>query len=75
MFLFSGTFFPVTRLPQGLREVAYATPLWHGVDLVRKLSLGTATLGLSVLHVAYLSLWFVVGVALARRAYAGRLVT
>jgi lipooligosaccharide transport system permease protein len=75
MFLFSGTFFPVTRLPQGLREVAYATPLWHGVDLVRKLSLGTATLGLSVLHVAYLSLWFVVGAVLARRAYAGRLVT
>jgi lipooligosaccharide transport system permease protein len=75
MFLFSGTFFPVTRLPQGLREVAYATPLWHGVDLVRKLSLGTATLGLSVLHVAYLSLWFGVGAVLARRAYAGRLVT
>jgi lipooligosaccharide transport system permease protein len=75
MFLFSGTFFPVTRLPQGLREVAYATPLWHGVDLVRKLSLGSATLGLSVLHVAYLSLWFVVGAVLARRAYAGRLVT
>ena len=75
MFLFSGTFFPITRLPHGLREVAYATPLWPGVDLVRKLALGTATLGLSVLHVAYLSLWFVVGVVLARRAYAGRLVT
>jgi len=75
MFLFSGTFFPVTRLPQGLREVAYATPLWHGVDLIRKLSLGTATLGLSVLHVAYLALWFVAGVILARRAYAARLVT
>ena len=75
MFLFSGTFFPVTRLPQGLRAVAYATPLWHGVDLVRKLSLGTATLGLSLLHAAYLALWFVVGAVLARRAYAGRLLT
>jgi lipooligosaccharide transport system permease protein len=62
-------------LPRGLREVAYATPLWHGVDLIRKLSLGTATLGLSVLHVAYLAVWFVAGVILARRAYAGRLVT
>jgi lipooligosaccharide transport system permease protein len=75
MFLFSGTFFPVTRFPQGLREIAYATPLWHGVDLIRKLTLGTATLGLSVLHVVYLALWFVAGVALARRAYAGKLVT
>jgi lipooligosaccharide transport system permease protein len=75
MFLFSATFFPVTRLPQGLRELAYVTPLWHGVDLVRHLTLGTATLGLSLLHVAYLALWFLAGVALARRAYAGRLVT
>ena len=75
MFLFSATFFPVTRLPQALRELAYVTPLWHGVDLVRRLTLGTATLGLSLLHVAYLALWFLAGVALARRAYAGRLVT
>lgn len=75
MFLFSATFFPVTRLPQGLRELAYVTPLWHGVDLVRHLTLETATLGLSLLHVAYLALWFLAGVALARRAYAGRLVT
>jgi lipooligosaccharide transport system permease protein len=75
MFLFSATFFPVTRLPQGLRELAYVTPLWHGVDLVRHLTLGTATLGLSLLHVAYLALWFLAGVALACRAYAGRLVT
>jgi lipooligosaccharide transport system permease protein len=75
MFLFSATFFPVTRLPRGLRELAYVTPLWHGVDLVRHLTLGTATLGVSLLHVAYLALWFLAGVALARRAYAGRLVT
>jgi len=75
MFLFSATFFPVTRLPHGLRDLAYVTPLWHGVDLVRHLTLGTATLGLSLLHVAYLALWFLAGVALARRAYAGRLVT
>ena len=32
MFLFSGTFFPVTRLPHGAREIAYATPLWNGVE-------------------------------------------
>ena len=44
MFLFSGTFFPVTRLPHPFREVAYATPLWNGVDLTRHLTLGTATL-------------------------------
>ncbi|MDX6487211.1 MAG: lipooligosaccharide transport system permease protein [Gaiellaceae bacterium] len=75
MFLFSGTFFPISRLPHGLRELAYATPLWHGVDLVRHLTLGTATWGRSLLHVAYLIALFAVGVVLARRAYAGKLVT
>ena len=44
LFLFSGTFFPVTQLPAWLRPVAYVTPLWHGVALCRSLSLGTATL-------------------------------
>jgi len=75
MFLFSGTFFPITRLPHGVRALAYATPLWHGVDLVRSLTLGTATAGRSALHVAYLLVFAAVGVVLARRAHAKRLVT
>ncbi|MES1248227.1 MAG: ABC transporter permease [Actinomycetota bacterium] len=75
MFLFSGTFFPVTRLPQGLREVAYATPLWNGVDLARHLTLGTPTLGNAAAHVAYLLAWLAVGIWLARVAYTKKLVT
>jgi lipooligosaccharide transport system permease protein len=74
MFLFSGTFFPVTRLPHGLRELAYATPLWHGVDEFRHLTLGTPSLGSSALHVGYLLLWVAVGVWVARRAYTKVLV-
>jgi len=74
LFLFSGTFFPITRLPQGLREIAYATPLWHGVDLARHLTLGTATWGLSLVHVAYLVLFAAVGLWLAERAYEKKLV-
>jgi lipooligosaccharide transport system permease protein len=74
MFLFSGTFFPVTRLPHVLREIAYATPLWHGVDLIRHFTLGHPTWGESLGHVAYLLLWLAVGIWLARRAYTKRLV-
>ncbi|MGI8695075.1 MAG: ABC transporter permease [Mycobacteriales bacterium] len=74
MFLFSGTFFPVGQLPQGLRYVAYATPLWHGVDLSRSLALGTASVGMSVVHVGYLAVWLVVGTAVAARVYRRRLV-
>jgi lipooligosaccharide transport system permease protein len=75
MFLFSGTFFPVTRLPHGVREIAYATPLWNGVDLMRHLTLGTASLWPSLGHVAYLVLCIVVGLTIASRMYARRLVT
>jgi ABC-type multidrug transport system, permease component len=75
MFLFSGTFFPVTRLPHGAREIAYATPLWNGVDLMRHLTLGTASLWPSLAHVAYLLLWVAGGLTLAARTYRRRLVT
>ena len=74
LFLFSGTFFPVTRLPQGLREVAYATPLWHGVDLARHLTLGTVTWGMALVHVAYLVAFTAVGLWIAERAYTKKLV-
>ena len=74
MFLFSGSFFPVTQLPHGLRELAYATPLWHGVDLMRHLTLGTATLGWSAMHAGYLLAWVVAGVLLARWVYRKKLV-
>ncbi|MCC6832355.1 MAG: ABC transporter permease [Thermoleophilia bacterium] len=42
LFLFSGTFFPIDRLPELIRPVAWLLPLWHGVDLARSLALGTA---------------------------------
>ena len=42
LFLFSGTFFPISQLPDLLRPVAYITPLFHGVELVRKIALPDA---------------------------------
>jgi lipooligosaccharide transport system permease protein len=75
MFLFSGTFFPVSQLPDWLEPVAYAVPLWHGVDLCRDLSLGTAALLPSLGHVAYLLLWAAGGCAVAMRTFTKRLVT
>lgn len=73
MFLFSGTFFPVTQLPVALESVAYLTPLWHGVDLCRDLALGEATMWSAAGHVGYLAAWVAGGSALAARAYARRL--
>ena len=75
MFLFSGTFFPVTRLPHGLRELAYATPLWHGVAAVRSLTLGTASAGPLLFHIAYLLAFAVAGFYLSYLAHRKKLVT
>lgn len=74
LFLFSGTFFPVTRLPEGLRQLAYATPLWHGVDLARHLTLGTPTWGAALGNVAYLLALALIGLWLAQRTYTRRLM-
>lgn len=40
MFLFSGTFFPLSQLPKAALWVAYALPLTHAVNLVRGAALG-----------------------------------
>lgn len=73
LFLFSGTFFPVTQLPVWIRPLAYVTPLWHGVALCRSLSLGTATLGGALVHVGYLTALAAVSIVVGNRTYRRRL--
>jgi lipooligosaccharide transport system permease protein len=73
LFLFSGTFFPISQLPAVLRPIAWVSPLWHGVDLCRTLALGDAGPWRSLLHVAVLAAWFVVGLFLAFRTHRARL--
>ncbi|MEL0237592.1 MAG: ABC transporter permease [Aquiluna sp.] len=63
MFLFSGTFFPVSVYPQWIQTIVQALPLWQGVELVRSLMLGIIHPGL-LGHVLYFlvmiagGLWF-----------------
>jgi lipooligosaccharide transport system permease protein len=73
MFLFSGTFFPVSQMPLVLELLAYVTPIWHGVELCRGLMLGTIALLPALGHLAYLLAWTLGGLALARRTYKRRL--
>jgi lipooligosaccharide transport system permease protein len=74
MFLFSGTFFPIERLPGVLEVVAYATPLWHGVDLCRQLTLGDVDPTSAAFHLAYLLGFTAIGLAAAYWSYRRRLV-
>jgi lipooligosaccharide transport system permease protein len=63
MFLFSGTFFPVSVYPQWIQMIVQALPLWQGVELIRSLMLGIVDWSL-LGHVAYFlvmiagGLWF-----------------
>jgi lipooligosaccharide transport system permease protein len=56
-----------------LRPVAWATPLWHGVDLCRTVALGTATLPRTLAHTGYLAAMAIVGLLVARRNYRRKL--
>src|SRR3954454_3714478 len=75
LFLFSGTFFPISQLPGWMQTVAYATPLWQGVDLCRSLALGDAQPWLNLGHVAYLIAMTGIGVLVATYTYRRRLET
>jgi lipooligosaccharide transport system permease protein len=73
LFLFSGTFFPLTNLPEPLRAVAWATPLFHGVELIRGSVLGRLDLVSAPLHLAYLLVMLGIGVFLAERTLTRRM--
>ncbi|GIF07425.1 ABC transporter permease [Actinoplanes siamensis] len=74
MSLFSGVFFPIGSLPEPLRWVAWALPLWHGVDLTRAATLGLDPGAAGWWHLLYLLAWCVAGWFLAHRRFQRRLV-
>lgn len=73
LFLFSGAFFPLSQLPAGLRPVAWATPLWHGVELCRSLALGTVEAGPALLHLGVLVACSAAGIVWGTRTFSRRL--
>jgi lipooligosaccharide transport system permease protein len=74
MFLFSGAFFPVANLDPVLEFVAKLTPLWHGVDLTRMLTVGHVQPGWAAVHVVYLAALALGGYLLVVRRLERRLV-
>ena len=67
LFLFSGTFFPLSQLPDQVEWVPWLTPLFHGVELVRGLVLGTLDWAAAPIHLGYLVAMLAIGVLLADR--------
>jgi len=73
LFLFSGTFFPLSQLPDALQAVAWGTPLFHAVQLIRGLVLDTLDLAAAPLHLAYLLVMAGIGIYLADRLLQRRM--
>ena len=73
MFLFSGAFFPVGNLDPFLEVVAKLTPLWHGVDLTRMLTVGHVQAGWALVHLVYLGALAVGGYLVVVRRLEKRL--
>ncbi|MDZ5076845.1 ABC transporter permease [Nesterenkonia sp. HG001] len=74
LFLFSGTFYPLTNLPGALQLIGWVSPIWHANELGRMLAFGQPmSAGMATVHLGYLlvlagAAWFWV-----RRIYIRRL--
>ncbi|MET0895093.1 MAG: ABC transporter permease [Acidimicrobiia bacterium] len=73
LFLFSGTFFPVSQLPDAIEWLAVFSPLWHAVELCRGATTGGAaganTLAAVAVHVVVLVGFVSAGVWFGTRAF------
>ena len=74
MFLFSATFFPLSTYPDWLEVVIQATPLYHGVELIRSLTTGTVG-WYQLFDVAYLAALGLVGTWIVGRRIERLLLT
>ncbi len=73
LFLLSGTFFPINKLPGVFQALAWLLPLAHGTALARGLTLGSLGLSEALLHLGVLLAYATAGLWLARRLLQRRL--
>jgi lipooligosaccharide transport system permease protein len=66
LFLFSGTFYPLSVYPQAFQVLTRFSPLYHSVEIIRSFTLGAFDWSLAG-HVAFLVVMGIAGVAIAAR--------
>jgi ABC-type polysaccharide/polyol phosphate export permease len=74
LFLFSGTFFPLSSMPIYLQPIGWVSPLWHATELGREAAFdyGISTMMVWV-HLIFLTTLVIVGLTLAMRQFERRL--
>jgi lipooligosaccharide transport system permease protein len=74
MFLFSGTFYPLSQMPVFLQVFGWISPLWHATELGRYLTYDYPLSGLQLFtHIGVLTTMIIVGLFFAARFFDNRL--
>ena len=74
LFLFSGTFYPLTNMPIYLQWIGWISPLWHATELGRWLTYGHEISTLMLYsHFVFLNSILVIAVIASRRIFTRRL--
>ena len=74
MFMFSGTFYPITSMPIYLQWIGWISPQWHATNLGRALSYGSPVESwLIVIHWSLMLVLAVIGISWANRVFERRL--
>jgi lipooligosaccharide transport system permease protein len=66
MFLFSGSFYPLTVYPGYVQGIIKSLPLWQAIDLVRNLTLGIISRG-EIYHLIYFLVMIVIGLTVTTK--------
>lgn len=73
LFLFSGTFFPISQLPDWAEPLSRLSPLYYGVELARMFTTGQPRWGLALIDVAVLVVLLAVSWRFGTRSFTRRL--
>ena len=74
MFLFSGTFYPLSQMPIFLQFFGWISPLWHATEIGRYLTYDYPLSGPTVLmHLSVLAAMIFIGLTASFRIFAARL--
>jgi lipooligosaccharide transport system permease protein len=74
LFLFSGTFYPLTNMPIYLQWIGWISPLWHATELGRWLTYDhEISSQMLYVHFVFLNTLLLIGVIASRRIFTRRL--
>jgi len=75
LFLFSGTFFPLSSMPIYLQPIGWISPLWHTTELGRYFTYDHSIAPLMLfIHFVFLTALLVVGLKVSSRRFTSRLL-